>query len=132
VADEKKYEASSNPNTVTTALSTRQQDSLTLDSSSEFESALVEILKMHRIKSAAYGTSDDPLQNFTIGGSATNQTPLRYGETLLQKHAGALQLWFRRQPDWTVNPEHSPTADDGFLDRAVYGILQLVLYRRDT
>lgn len=105
---------------------------ITLDSANEFEAVLIDIVSMHRIKAASYGSDSDPMYNFVIGGDATNQTPLRYGEALMQKHSGAIRQWFGRHQDPKTNPKHTPTSDDGFLDRAVYAVLQLALYRRDA
>ena len=95
-----------------------------LDPSNEFELALITIVQMHRKKAAIYGTDEDHMQNFIDGGWMTNQTPLAYGEALMAKHQAAIRIWFQR------NVKSNKSTDDAFLDRAVYGVLQLINYRR--
>lgn len=110
----------------------QQVNPLVLNPDDEFEAVLVDIVKTYRKKTASYGEeAGDPLWNFIVGAEATNSTPLRFCESLLAKHSMALRQWFKRVPDATVNPAHTTTSNDGYLDRAVYSILANVLYRRD-
>lgn len=103
---------------------------LLLNPEDEFEAVVIDVVKMHRRKSAQYGTDTDPLDNFAVGAFQTSSTPLRYGETLLAKHSGALRNWFAREADHGRDPQPNTGSDDGFIDRAVYSLIQLVLYRR--
>ena len=101
-----------------------------LNPDDEFEGVLVDIVKLHRKKSQAYGTDSDPLDNFTVGAFATNTTPLRYLEALLAKHSGAIRNWFRREVDYSRDPQPTAASSDGYIDRAVYSVIACVLYRR--
>jgi hypothetical protein len=109
---------------------TKNTNPLVLNPDDDFEAVVIDILKMHRKKSAQYGTDADPLDNFTVGAFSTSSTPLRYLENLLAKHSGAIRNWFSRQPDHTVDPVKTAGSNDGYIDRAVYSIIACVLYRR--
>lgn len=99
--------------------------SVTLNPDNEFESALIEMVEMHRAKSKVYGTDNDPMQNFLDIAYNTGLTPLQACEVLLGKHHAAIKQW------WNQDESYFDTrSDDGYLDRAVYGVIALVLYKR--
>lgn len=104
---------------------------LVLNVDDEFEAAVADIIKMHRKKSVAYGTDEDSLQNFYDAADIAETTPLRECEAFMRKHLAALKNWWRSEKNVDVNPAPNRYSDDGYLDRAVYSIIALVLYRRN-
>lgn len=103
---------------------------LVLNPDDEFESVLIDILKMHRKKAAVYGTEEDAMQNFYDGAYMTGTTPLRQCEALANKHNAALKQWFAKEPRSAFDPASTKTSDDAMIDRPVYTVLATVLYRR--
>lgn len=97
---------------------------ITLDPNSEFEAALIDMVRMHREKAAAYGTDKDPMQNFYNIAGITFATPLQACEVLLAKHASVVKGFLE-------SGKIDKYSDDAFLDRAVYGVLSMVLYARE-
>jgi hypothetical protein len=97
----------------------------------EFEAALIDIVQTFRAKSQGYASADDPFNNFIKAAEALGSTPLRYGENVLAKHAAALQTWWDKEKEVDATPVPSPFSDDGYKDRAVYGIILLCLYKRE-
>lgn len=102
---------------------------IVLNPENEFERAVMDLVKTHRAKSQVYGGSD-PYANFYMGAMMSDTTPLRQVEALKNKHEAALQLWYSRHQDFASDPDATTGSDDAMLDRAVYSIIALVLYRR--
>jgi len=98
--------------------------SITLDPSSEFEAALMSVVRMHREKSKIYGTEEDALWNFYDGAQRLNTTPLDVCISYATKHESALRRWMNG------NRKKTKASDDAALDRAVYAILFLIIYKR--
>ena len=111
-------------------MTTKQTNPLILNPEDEFESILVEAVKMRRKKAAVYGTDGDELQNFIDGAYMNNTTSLRQCEALMSKHGAAIKQWFGREPRADTNPVPTRTSDDGYIDRVVYSILAHMLYNR--
>jgi hypothetical protein len=115
----------------------RAEDSpITLNPDSEFERALVSLVKTHREKSEGYGSSDDPFQNFLDNSWMNSITPLHACEVLLNKHQSFLRQWRARTHNTAVVTAtemvpHTEGSDDAMLDRAVYSVIALCLYRRE-
>lgn len=101
-----------------------------LDPTNEFEAALIDIVQTFRAKSVGYAGEDDPFFNFVEAARSLGTTPLRQGEALLAKHSAALRKWWQSEPAVARNPTATSFSDDGYLDRAVYSIILLVLYQR--
>ena len=104
------------------------QKKITLDPDNEFESAIIEIVSMHRAKAEHYASDHDPCGNFGEIAKAEDITPLQACHHLGAKH--------RNQAKRFVNEglaaERTSYTDDAFLDGAVYGVLDLILYRRQV
>jgi len=98
---------------------------LTLDPNDEFEAAVHAIVEHHRVKAAEYGTEGDSNQNFYDIADQMATSPLDACDTLLAKHQSFLKQWRHRGEAGTEY------VDDAYLDRAVYSILSLVLYKRE-
>jgi hypothetical protein len=103
---------------------------LVLNPDDEFEAVLLDMIKMHRKKSVAYGSDEDPFHNFYDSADMAETTPLRECESFMRKHLAALKNWWRSEQTVTMNPVPNRYSDDGYLDRAVYSVIALVLYRR--
>jgi len=96
---------------------------LGLDPNDEFEAILLEILQMHRKKSKDYGSNEDPYANV----SASRE----FG---VQPWVGALI----RENDKTTRIKSfikkralaNESLEDSLIDKAVYSIIALLLYRR--
>lgn len=118
------------------------ETSFALDPKDEFESVLIDLVQFQRTKRAQYGSDQDFLWNFYEIGRASNLTPLRAGEVLKNKHESALRKWWQdfdedQARDRMIGSFEGPAdplptgaSDDAYMDRAVYGILLLILYRR--
>lgn len=102
-----------------------------LNPEDEFEAVLIDIVNMHREKSKAYGTDKDALWNFYDGAARLGLHPLIVCEAYRTKHESALANW-RQELRNNGTAAHTRYSDDGHLDRAVYDILSLVIYRRET
>jgi hypothetical protein len=100
-----------------------------LDPEIEFDAVLIEMKKMHDLKSQGYGSNDEPLQNFYDVGRQMGITPFEASEVLLAKHQSAIKQWLaKRDPiDGLVK---TSTSDDALIDRAVYAVISRVLYGR--
>lgn len=96
-----------------------------LDSRSEFEGALIDMVRMHRSKSKVYGSSADAFQNFYNAAMAEGTTPLQCSSMFGAKHRSVKSDYIHRQRQAT------PSTDDAFLDAAVYAVIDLILYRRE-
>lgn len=99
-------------------------DTIVLDPNDEFESVLADMVSMHREKTKAYGARGDALQNFYNIAAAEGISPIAAAEYLAAKHKSVIREF--------VNGDqvHNKYSDDAFLDRAVYAVLSLILYRR--
>jgi hypothetical protein len=102
---------------------------VTLNPDSEFERALTSLVKTHREKSKGYGSESDPFQNFYDNAWMNSISPLLACEVLLNKHQSYLRQW-RTRAD-RADPGHTEGSDDAMLDRAVYSVIALCLYRRE-
>jgi hypothetical protein len=95
------------------------------DTCPEWYDAVMSASNMHLQKSKVYGDKVDPYMNFKLGAIITHTTPLDQGEALMAKHQSAITLWRGRELP------HNEASDDSYIDRAVYGIINLILYRRE-
>lgn len=98
---------------------------LELNPDDEFEATIMQIVEHHRVKKAEYGDEGDSNQNFYDIAEMENVTPLMACDILLAKHQSFLKQWKRR------GEATASYVDDAYLDRAVYSILALVLYKRE-
>jgi hypothetical protein len=105
------------------------EEFIMLDPRSEFERALMSLVKTHREKSKGYGSESDPFQNFLDNAWMNGVSPLLACEVLLNKHQSFLRQW-RTRAD-RADPTHTEGSDDAMLDRAVYSVIALCLYRRE-
>jgi hypothetical protein len=94
----------------------------------EWYAAVKSASEMHLVKSKMYGHTD-PYENFYIGAGLTGMSVLEQGEALMAKHQAALSLWRIRYAG-PGDPELTSAAADGYIDRAVYAIINLILFRR--
>jgi len=102
---------------------------LTLDPSDEFEATLMQLAEHHRVKRAQYGSEEDAMENFYLIAEMEACSPLQACDSLFAKHQAFLTMHKRRlQEDLDSDPKY---VEDAYLDRAVYGILSLCLYRRE-
>jgi hypothetical protein len=99
-------------------------EKIELNSNSEFEAALIEIVKMHREKTKAYGGNGDPFNNFTEVGAAEGIKPLQAAAIMGAKHRAVKAKFIHKKQTITSY------TDDAFLDSAVYAVIDLCLYRR--
>ena len=95
----------------------------------EWYEAVKSASEMHLLKSKMYGLNTDPYENFYLGARINGLTPLQQGEALMSKHQAALSLWRVRWGS-AGDPPTTSASDDGIIDRAVYAIINLILYRR--
>lgn len=101
-----------------------------LDPTNEFEAVLIEMVKMHRLKSQQYGARGDKLQNFYNMALAEGITPLTACQHVSAKHRSVIKEYvLASTPE--DHPDHTPATDDAFLDDAVYGVLRKILYDRE-
>jgi hypothetical protein len=110
---------------------------ITLDPDSEFERALMSLVKTHRVKSKGYGSESDPYQNFLDNSWMNSVSPLLACEILLNKHQSFLRQWRARTHNTAVVTAtemvpHTDGSDDAMLDRAVYSVIALCLYNREV
>lgn len=97
----------------------------TLRPDDEFEAALIRMVEMHRFKAGVYGSDDDPFQNFYTAAVHLATTPLAAAIMFHGKHEAKLTKWL--QDD---QPDGAPGMEDMFIDRAVYSVIELVLWER--
>lgn len=98
--------------------------SLNLDNAFEYQ--VMEVVAMFRQKNAQYaGDSADVEQAFVDIAADAGTTPLDACETLGAKHRLSIKRFMKDR-------RRSTYSDDGFLDRAVYAIHALCLYRREV
>lgn len=102
-----------------------------LDDTDEFEAVLIDLVKHQREKRKQYGSDKDFLWNFYNIAERCHLTPLKVGELLKSKHETTLEKWWGTYGT-SINPAHTPGSDDAYIDRAVYAILNLILYRREN
>lgn len=96
-----------------------------LDEDDPFESILIDLVKTNRVKGMQYGDAGgDPFHNFYEIALATGLSPRQVCEVLLQKHQGQIKKYFGSRT-------HTPGVDDAMIDRAVYAIISIELYRRE-
>lgn len=97
----------------------------TLDANDPFESKLIEMVKLNRMKRADYAGDEDPWQNFVDSAIQVNDTPGKSVETLIAtKQARLRQLLF------TGRAPKNEAVRDTVLDRAVYSVIALSIYDR--
>lgn len=97
-----------------------------LDSENEFEAAVIKIVEMFRTKNGNYARPGmDIFQGLIDIAADAGLTPLVSGETLMAKHRLSVKRYLST---WLASKE----TDDGFLDRAVYSIINLCLYMREA
>jgi hypothetical protein len=97
---------------------------IVLDPDDEFESALMSLVEHHREKALEYG-GEDAYQNILDIADMESLTPLQACDVLLAKHQAFLKGWKTRG---TATASY---VDDAYLDRAVFSVISLVLYRRE-
>ena len=98
---------------------------VTLNEDDPFERILVDLVKTNRVKGMQYGDAEgDPFNNFYENALATGLSPRQVCEVLLQKHQGQIKKYF-------MSGAHTPGVDDAMIDRAVYAIISIELYRRE-
>jgi len=102
--------------------------SFALDPSDEFEATLMQLAEHHRVKRAQYGSEEDAMENFYLIAEMEACSPLQACDNLFSKHQAFLTMHKRREGEGS-DPKY---VDDAYLDRAVYGILSLCLYRREN
>ena len=95
-----------------------------LNPKDEFEAAIMEIVATHREKAKYYGSERDSMQNFYNIAGITFCGPLQACEVLMAKHGSVIKDWVGSEN------ESNPYTDDAYNDRAVYGVLAKVLYKR--
>jgi hypothetical protein len=98
---------------------------LVLNPDSEFDAVLIELKRMHDKKSKTYGTDEDPFNNFYDGAQRLHTSPLDVAIAYATKHDSALRKWLDKE-----TREPNTASNDAMIDRAVYAVIQLVLYRR--
>jgi hypothetical protein len=98
---------------------------ITLDPTDEFEEQLIQIALMHREKAEQYGSAEDALNNFYVAAVHLDCTPLLAAIAFQAKHEARLTKWLRDEC-----PTDGAGVEDMFIDRAVYSVIQLVLWRR--
>jgi hypothetical protein len=113
------------------------EEFIMLDPRSEFERALMSLVKTHREKSKGYGSESDPFQNFLDNSWMNSVSPLLACEILLNKHQSFLRQWRARTHNTAVVTAtemvpHTDGSDDAMLDRAVYSVIALCLYNREV
>jgi hypothetical protein len=106
-------------------------NAITLNKESEFERALISLVQTHREKSKGYGSPKDPFQNFLDNAWMNSIPPLLACEVLLNKHQSFIRQWRERTLVSGKSSPHTEGSDDAMLDRAVYSVIALCLYRRE-
>lgn len=99
----------------------------TLDPKNEFEAAVMQIVETHRVKAKQYGRDGEDHQNFYDIADLEACSPLQACDNLLAKH-----ISFLKQHKWRDGESDPNYVADAYLDRAVYSLIALVLYRRET
>lgn len=101
-----------------------------LDPTDEFEAVLIEMVRMHRLKSRQYGARGDKLRNFYNMAEAEGITPLTACQHVSAKHRSVIKEYLLASTPEN-HPDHTPGTDDAFLDDPVYAVLRKILYDRE-
>jgi len=97
---------------------------LQLDPNNSFEAILFDLVLMHRKKSKDYG-DENPYKNFDQVAHMHEITPLEFCNIMVTlKEARIANL----KGKVAVNE----SLEDSLIDRAVYAVIAIDLYRRDT
>lgn len=98
---------------------------LTLDPKDPFESVVIEMVKLNRLKRNDYAGDDDPWQNFYDSAEQVNDTAGKSVETLIATKQARL-----KQLLWTGRKAKNESVRDTILDRAVYSVIALSIFDR--
>jgi hypothetical protein len=98
---------------------------LVLNPDDEFDAILIDLKRMHAKKAKQYGTESDPHDNFYDGAIRLHTTPLDVCLTYATKHESALRKWLDGD-----RLHETAASNDAVIDRTVYAILFMILYRR--
>jgi hypothetical protein len=90
-----------------------------------FDKVLQELKEMHDRKSKDYGVDENPFRNFDQVANMHGITPLEFCNIMVTlKQARIANL----KGKMAVNE----SLEDSLIDRAVYAVIAVVLYRRDN
>lgn len=104
-------------------------DSLTLDPSNPFEAVLADMLAMHRKKARDYAGDAHPNANFYHSGAQIGLTAGHSVEQLIATKQARLRVLL---PNFWASEDDIPaneSIEDTLLDRAVYSVLAMTIYR---
>jgi hypothetical protein len=99
-----------------------------LNPKDEFESALIVMTLINREKAKGYGSSKDQFANFYDAADILDVSPLAAALFFRTKHDTAVRRWWNGH--YESVPQPTSFSDDAYTDRAVYGVIELCLYRR--
>ena len=108
-------------------------DAIVLNPDSPFEMAVAAMIVTHRKKSKDYAGADegvDPYQNFIDSAYQLSLTPGESVETLIATKQARLRVLLRKMLLGEGEPLNEGI-EDTILDRAVYSVISLVLWRQD-
>lgn len=100
-------------------------DTLTLDPNDPFEKQLIDIVATNRRKRKDYAGDGDPFRNFKDTAIQVNGSPGLSVEVLLATKASRLKTLL-----FTGASAVNESVEDTILDRAVYSIIALAMYRQ--
>lgn len=105
----------------------KPKETLTLDSNDEFERHIIDIVMMNRRKRADYANESNIYNNFDYVERATQGmvTALEYCDIMVTMKNGRIMNLRGREAT-------NETVEDTYIDRAVYAILALGMWRREV